>query len=140
VVRHRRQSRRKRTCAWPTNITTPDDVAAACSYVGSAEHKDHPSPAGAPRLRSDASPCDPRYASLEEPTGAMRAAIRAGQISELQGRFPKYVWGLLDGRLYEARLVDHELGQYKAYPLRRDDELPEDPLGALDAVVRAWTG
>jgi hypothetical protein len=125
--------KRKRTIAWPTAGESPQTVAAAATYIGSAEHKNHPSTAGAPRLRSDASPCDPRYQTLEEPTRALREAISARRIGEFLGRFPNYVWGRLDGRLYEARLVNHELGQYKAYPIELE-ELPEDPVGALESL------
>jgi hypothetical protein len=90
--------------------------------------------AGPARLRSDASRCDPRYIDFEAPTRALRDAVRAGQTSEFNGRFPKYVWGALDGLIYEARLVNHELGQYKGYPIDVD-ELPDDPDGALAAIT-----
>jgi hypothetical protein len=134
LVRHHRQIKRRRINAWPADAKPPSDVAARISYVGSAEHKDHPSPAGPPRLRSDASRCDPRYIDFRAPTEALREAIRAQRTSEFQGRFPTYVWGALDGKLYEARLVNHEQGQYKAYPIEIE-ELPEDPDGLLDPLL-----
>jgi hypothetical protein len=34
-----------------------------------------------------------------------------------------------------ARLVNHERGQYKAYTLKDDAELPEDPDGKLQGIV-----
>lgn len=117
-------------------------TADAATYIGSVEHKNHPSPAGPPKLRhNDASPCDPRYVAASEPpfeapTRALRDAIRARQTSDFVGRFPKYVWGGLDGRFYEARLVNQELGTYKAYPLSKEEELPEDPDGLLRMI--AW--
>jgi len=111
-----------------------DAVAALVSYIGSPEHKDHPSPARPARLRSDASRCDPRYATFEAPTEALRAAIRARRTSSFVGRFPNYVWGNLDGQLYEARLVNQELGQYKAYPITAE-ELPDDPLGLFEGMA-----
>ena len=41
-----------------------------------------------------------------------------------EGEFPRYVW-YKDGRVvYEARLINKTLGQYKGYPLN-DDEWPE---------------
>ena len=129
-MRHGRQLKRKRIEPWPAAAEDPNQLAHAVSYIGSQEHKDHPSPAGAARLRSDASRCDPRYATFEAPTHALRVAIRTRCTSDFQGRFPKYVWGTLDGQLYEARLVNHELGQYKAYPIGVN-ELPEDPAGLL---------
>jgi hypothetical protein len=133
LVRHRRQIKRRRIIAWPANATPPEELASLVSYVGSAEHKDHPSPAGPPRLRSDASRCDPRYLDFRAPTEALQEAIRAQRTSEFQGQFPIYVWGALHGKLYEARLVNHVQGQYKAYPIEME-ELPEDPHGLLDPI------
>ena len=126
---------------WPGDVPPPDAVAAKASYVGSAEHKNHPSAAGPPKLRhNDASPCDPKYAIPLEPpfalpTTALRASIQARRTSDFVGAFPKYVWGELDGKLYEARLVNQELGTYKAYPLSNETELPEDPEGLLQAIT-----
>src|SRR6266516_5596381 len=37
-------------------------LAQRASYVGSSEHKTYPSFAGQPRLRADASKCDPKRA------------------------------------------------------------------------------
>jgi hypothetical protein len=131
-VRHRREVKKKRIAKWPPGAPAPELVAGQVTYVGSAEHKNHPSPAGPPKLRfNDASACDPRYVSFEEPTRALRAAVRAEMTSDFVGSFPKYVWGPLDGRLYEARLVNAEQGCYKAYPLKKIEELPEDDDDAL---------
>lgn len=134
-MRHHRQLKPRRLATWPPGVPSPDAVAAKVRYVGSAEHKDHPSPAGAPALRKDASPCDPRYKTFDEPDRALKQAVEGRQTSEFQGQFPKYVWGFLDGQLYEARLVNHERGEYKAYPLA-EGEAPEDPLGLLP--VTPW--
>lgn len=134
---------RKRIVAWPWSEPAAE-VAARVTYVGSSEHKPHPSPAGPPKLRhNDASACDPRYINRDAdpiaytpaPTSALRAAIAAEQTSEFVGPFPKYVWGVLDGELYEARLVNHEVGTYKAYALKNDGEVPEDPLGRLQGKI-----
>ena len=131
-MRHQRLVKKKRIAKWPGGVPAPDHVANAVRYVGSAEHKNHPTAAGPPKLRfNDASPCDPRYSSFEEPTRALRDAVRAGMTSDFVGSFPKYVWGPLDGRLYEARLVNAEQGWYKAYPLEKFEELPEDTEGVL---------
>ena len=135
IVRHGRNMKKKRITPWPDQAPTPDALARQVTYVGSAEHKDHPSPAGPPRLRhNDASSCDPRYATFEEPTRALREAVKARCTSDFVGRFPKYAWGSLDGRLYEARLVNQELGTYKAYKLEKAAELPEDPARLLEAI------
>jgi hypothetical protein len=130
--------KKKRIVGWPAAATAPDQLAAQVTYVGSAEHKDHLSTAGPPRLRyNDASPCDPRYTTLKEPTRVLREAVKARCTSDFVGRFPKYAWGSLDGRLYEARLVNQESGTYKAYKLENVAELPEDPAGLL-VTIPPW--
>jgi hypothetical protein len=100
-------------------------LAQRASYVGSSEHKSFPSFAGAPRLRADASKCDPALADPDELTRWLRASIVAGRIgAPWEGDFPRYVWHPRNDVVYEARLVNQELGQYKGYPLQAD-ELPE---------------
>jgi len=130
-MRHRRP--RKRAIApWPEDKPDPADVAARTSYVGSAEHKTFPSPAGHPALRSDATRCDPRYTDFELITRVLRQAItRRCTSSVFDGDFPKYVWGWLDDQLYEARLVNRDQGAYKAYPLE-EAETPKDEEGLLN--------
>lgn len=123
---------RKSTAPWPADVPPAEEVARVASYVGSPEHKTAPSDAGPPRLRhNDASPCDTKYRTFEAPTAALREAIRSARTSEFIGHFPKYVWGRLDGVLYEARIVNAEQGTYKAYPLDGPEELPVDPVGVL---------
>jgi hypothetical protein len=62
----------------------------------------------------------------------LREAIERQCIGEIfEGEFPKYVWGWLDGELYEARLVNRSQGTYKGYPLE-DIETPRDDRGLLD--------
>jgi hypothetical protein len=133
----------KRIVRWSSSEPAAE-IAAHATYEGSAEHKAHPSPAGPPKLRhNDASACDPRYvdkgsdpiAFTSATTRALREAITCGRTSECVGRFPKYAWGLLDGVLYEARLVNQERGTYKAYALKDDAELPEDPDRLLEGQV-----
>jgi hypothetical protein len=41
----------------------------------------------------------------------------------LEGDFPRYVWKRVGGRVYEARLSNSGLGQYKGYPIE-DFEAP----------------
>nr|WP_157553952.1 hypothetical protein [Herbidospora sakaeratensis] len=97
-------------------------VAQRSTYVGSAEHKSFPSFAGHPRLRSDASKCDPKFTDLAEITTFLQLAIAAGNVgTHWEGDFPRYVWHVIDGVIYEARLVNQELGQYKGYPLRHGE-------------------
>ncbi|MFC0864490.1 hypothetical protein ACFHYQ_19545 [Sphaerimonospora cavernae] len=101
------------------------DLADRASYVGSGEHKSYPSFAGRPRLRADASKCDPKFNDANEITGFLRQAIAAGNVgAPWEGDFPRYAWHTLDDVIYEARLVNQELGQYKGYPLKRS-EWPE---------------
>jgi hypothetical protein len=101
------------------------DVAARVAYVGSPEHKSHPSFAGPPLLRSDASKCDPTLADQEELHAWLALAITSGQVGgPWEGGFPRYAWLRRGERCYEGRLVNRELGQYKGYPLR-PEEWPE---------------
>lgn len=130
-MRHRRE-RKREISAWPAGKPGPNDVADRASYVGSAEHKSYPSPAGHPALRSDASRCDPRYTDFRAITRVVRQAIQRRCTSAIfEGDFPKYVWGWLDGQLYEARLINRQQGTYKAYPLEHA-EAPVDVAGLLN--------
>ncbi len=130
-MRHKRKKRRE-ISPWPVGVPTPNQVAEQANYTGSAEHKDYPSPAGNPNLRSDASPCDPRYTDLEQISPVIREAIRRRCTSSIfEGVFPKYAWGWLDGKLYEARLTNRTQGHYKGYPLD-ETETPIDAENRLD--------
>ena len=130
-MRHRR-ARQRVIGPWPNDKPTPADVADRASYIGSAEHKTYPSPAGHPGLRSDASRCDPRYTDFQQITLVLREGIRRRCTSGVfEGDFPKYVWGWLDGQLYEARLINRQQGAYKGYPLEEVD-FPKDEDGLLN--------
>ncbi|MHB1037054.1 MAG: hypothetical protein ACYC35_20535 [Pirellulales bacterium] len=130
-MRHRRL-RQRIIAPWPEDKPTPVVVAGRASYVGSAEHKTYPSAAGHPALRSDASRCDPRYTDFEQITQALREGIQRRCASGVfDGDYPKYVWGWLDGRLYEARLINSRQGTYKGYPLE-EVETPRDDDGLLN--------
>src|SRR5512139_2926851 len=101
-------------------------LAERVSYVGSPEHKTYHSFAGSPRPRADATKCDPRLNDPAVLTGWLRLAIMRGNVGEpWEGDFPRYVWHRQDGVVYEARLVNRELGQYKGWAL----ELSEWPNG-----------
>lgn len=120
----RRRPLRRTMVAAPDGVSLAD-LAQRASYVGSSEHKSYPSFAGPPRLRADASKCDPGLADQDELTKWLRASIAAGRIgAPWEGDFPRYVWHPRDEVIYEARLVNQELGQYKGYPLE-DSEWPE---------------
>lgn len=108
-----------------------ESVASKARYVGSAEHKDYPSAAGPPALRSDATPCDPDI-SFTDIGAALAEGIRRGCVSAATEQdFPKYVWGWLDGNLYEARHVNGNPGTYKGYRIE-EAERPRDPEGRLN--------
>jgi hypothetical protein len=98
-------------------------IATIARYVGSSEHKTTPSFAGPPRPRADASKCDPKLADPEELTAWLSKAIELGNIgAPFEGiGFPRYVWSRQGDVVYEARLVNQELGQYKGYPLKSEE-------------------
>lgn len=105
-------------------------VARHARFVGSAEHKDAPSFAGAARPRADASICDRRFLDEQSKlTRWLRKAIRLGSVgAPIEGGFPRYVW-YKDGQdVYEGRLVNRSSGEYKGYKLQRD----EWPAGLSD--------
>lgn len=122
-----RAPRRKRPLRRKVTSQVTIDVAKITeqvSYVGSPEHKDAPSFAGFQRPRKDASICDNEL-SQDVVTGWLKKAIQCGAIGEmLEGDFPRYVWHKEGDIVYEARLVNRELGQYKGYPLN-NTEWPE---------------
>lgn len=108
-----------------TRIEPPPGVnllvlATQAVYVASPEHKDRYTPrTGVPKLRTDASPCPPSV-SMEEAQTWLRTAIKNGRVGgpwDVQP-FPQYAWHRRpDGGVFEARLTNAELGQYKGYPL-----------------------
>lgn len=106
-----------------------DDLAERVWYEGSAEHKDVLSFRGLPELRSDASICPRHISSREQVTEWLRTAIRTGAVGPpWEGDYPRYVWYMTDGTVYEARLTNRGSGAYKGYPL----EEAEWPRGIQD--------
>jgi hypothetical protein len=113
---------------WPEDAPSPESIARRVVFVGSAEH------IPGPRLRSNATPCDPEQdpRRFREITRALRGAIRQGSVSRIfESGFPKYVWAWVDGRLYEARHINGPLGTYKGYRLEEWIR-PQDPQGLLN--------
>lgn len=102
------------------------ELAQQVSYIGSVEHKDSPSFAGWPKPRSDASMCNRALSEdRNQITTWLRAAIQRGHIGEpWEGSFPRYAWYRDGDTMYEARLVNRTSGEYKGYPLRKN-EWPE---------------
>ena len=128
----RRRRPRRRTVVDPPLGLSLEAVAKRVRYVGSPEHKDRPSFAGQPRPRADASICDPSLANSQaQLTRWLRDAARRGFVgAPWEGDFPRYVWYKRNGVVYEGRLVNRGSGEYKGYPLRRD-QWPEE-LEELD--------
>jgi hypothetical protein len=115
----------RRTICTPPGETSLSTLAQSARYVGSAEHKSYPSFAGPPKLRADASKCDPNLTSADAITSWLRAGIELGQVgAPWEGAFPRYVWYEVGELLYEARLVNRGAGAYKGYPLEAS-ERPE---------------
>jgi hypothetical protein len=92
-------------------------MAERVDYIVSAEHKDYMTSAGPGRLRSDASAC-PRGLDLSKVTEWLRTAFRNGYLSaDTEGDLPRYAWLRVGEQVYEARLSNSGLGQYKGYPI-----------------------
>ena len=97
-----RRRPRQRSIYVPTN-TDLDRLAGLVTYVGSPEHKDIPSFAGLPKLRSDASCCPRHITDQELITEWLRSAIRRGATGGLwEAGFPRYAW-YMDGNVYLRR-------------------------------------
>ncbi|GII75217.1 hypothetical protein Sru01_01990 [Sphaerisporangium rufum] len=121
---HRRRPLRRVRTSPPEGVALKE-LAERVSYVGSAEHKSYPSFAGQPRLRADASKYDPKLADPARITEWLRETVAQGNVgAPWEGDFPRYAWHRVNDVVYEARLVNRELGQYKGYPLG-PEEWPE---------------
>jgi hypothetical protein len=101
-------------------------VARKVRYVGSPEHKSGPSFAGMPRPRADASICDQSLSVMLVTVNKwLRSAVSKGTVGgQWEGGFPRYAWYKNGDIVYEARLTNQGKGEYKGYPIRRD-EWPE---------------
>jgi hypothetical protein len=97
-------------------------LSARVRYEGSVEHKTTPSPAGPPKLRSDASPCPTDLHDFDDLSTWLRAAVRAGHVgAPWNGDFPRYAWVDNEHGCFEARLINREQGTYKGYPLHPEE-------------------
>lgn len=99
------------------------EIAERVVYVGSPEHKDTPSFVGLAKPRADASICDKEISDDRKLVAEwLRRAIMRGAVGGMwEGDFPRYAWHKEGDLVYEARLVNRELGQYKGYPLNETD-------------------
>lgn len=119
----KRQRPRIREISSPPPGKDLKTIAAKASYIGSPEHKDTPSFAGQLRPRANAALCDRTLAQKQVlVTRWLRKAIRFGHVSgPWEGDFPRYVWHREGDVVFEARLVNQVNGQYKGYPLNREE-------------------
>jgi hypothetical protein len=93
-------------------------IAETVTYVISPEHKDYLTSAGPGQLRSDASAC-PRGLDFDNVLEWLRDAVRECCLSAtMEGDYPRYAWKRVEGQVYEARLSNSGLGQYKGYPIQ----------------------
>ena len=106
----------------PTGINL-EDISRRIAYVGSPEHKQSRSFAGAPRPRADATLCDPSFSSQQALIQSwLQEAICNGCCgAPWEGDFPRYVWYKSGGIVYEARLINSDQGQYKGWQLAPDE-------------------
>jgi hypothetical protein len=119
----RRRRKLMRVIASAPEGTDLVSLAERVQYVGSPEHKDSPSFAGQPRPRADATICDRSFVDrLDEINEWLMAAIRIGCVgAPWEEDFPRYAWYKDGDVVYEARLVNKGLGQYKGYAIQRDE-------------------
>jgi len=98
-------------------------LASRVTYVGSPEHKTGPSFAGTPRPRGDATRCDPALNDrLHEIQQWLRQAFEVQCFGgPWEGGFPRYAWCMVGQIVYEARLVNRGLGQYKGWQLEPEE-------------------
>jgi hypothetical protein len=124
---HRKRPQVRELMTPPPAAHVLDNVAERAHYVGSPEHKRHPSFAGPPAPRATSTLCDVRFADQQEMlTNWLKEAIRQGQVSAgWSGDFPRYVWMMKDGMVYEARLVNQGDGGYKGWRLEEHEYLKE---------------
>ena len=120
-----RAPQRKRPIRRELNVPVDTDLAGTAeqvSYVGSPEHKDFPGFWGQPRPRRDASLC-PRWIKDRQVVEEwLRSAIRRGAVgAPWEGGFPRYAWHMEGDIVFEGRLINKGLGEYKGYPLDRDE-------------------
>ena len=103
---------------YPTEGGNLADLSSRVRYIISAEHKDYLTSAGPGKLRSDASAC-PRGLDFIGVESWLKDAIAKGNASaDIEGDFPRYAWARVGDRVYEARLSNSGLGQYKGYPIQ----------------------
>jgi hypothetical protein len=119
----KRKRPQPRTVQPPPDGIDPSGLAARVTDVGSPEHKTGPSFAGAARPRGDATKCDTALDSrLAEIQRWLRHAFEVSCFGgPWEGDFPRYAWCKIGDTVYEARLMNRTLGQYKGWQLELDE-------------------
>jgi hypothetical protein len=102
-------------------------LVSRVTYVGSPEHKTGPSFAGRPRPRGDATKRDTALNDrLPEIQQWLQHAFEVQCFGgPWEGGFPRYAWCKIGNIVYEARLVNRGLGQYKGWQLK-PEEWPDE--------------
>jgi hypothetical protein len=111
-----RQSKKKEMLAITASNRTEvaallKSAAEKAQYTGSPYHRTAGSKMGSKTERRwpDASKCDPDW-TRDVATGALRRAIADGTVSAAwENRFPRLVWYLHEGALYEAQAVQQRI-------------------------------
>jgi hypothetical protein len=112
-----------RTIQPPPEGIDVSKLPSRVTYVGSPEHKTGPSFAGSPRPRADATKCDSALSGrLNEIQQWLRRAFEVHCFGgPWEGGLPRYAWCKVGEIVYEARLLNSGLGQYKGWPLEREE-------------------
>ena len=108
------------------------------AYEGSPHHKRNPgdfrlTPPSAPRL--DKTLCDEAgIFKIAKASELFSTAIDHGLITDAEvGGFPKQMWVVFEGQVFEAILGGSAEGRYLGYPIRKSDPLHE-------LITNAWRG
>jgi hypothetical protein len=111
-------------------------LKSRAAYEGSPHHKRNPgdfrlTPPSAPRI--DKTLCDEAgIFKVAKANEIFAAAIDRGIISVAEvGGFPKQMWAVADGQVFEAMLGGSIEGRYHGYPIRKSDPLH-------DLITNAW--
>ena len=119
----KRKRPRPRTVEPPPEGIHASQLASRVTYVGSPEHKTGTSFAGVTAARADATKCDTALnGRLDEIQRWLRRAFELRCFGgPWEGGFPRYAWCKVGQIVYEARLLNQGLGQYKGWQLEPDE-------------------
>lgn len=130
----------------PLTADQLEQAAQRAVYKGSLEHKQCATSLGPAAWRSDATPCPNSHSgNLAANSQFVAEAIRRGCISpSTEDGLPRYVWGWVGDKLYEARLLAPAAdAAYKGYPVGTaasrssgQHPVPQDDAGRLQTWRR----